>query len=144
MPARDSMPHSTVCATPSPPAACQFVSTSTVRRSIARRNWRGLPPPLGTLSVHSRPNHPEGRSKIERFFRTVREQFLANLDPKHPLSVEEVNDRLGGYYWVPDGIVVTGARTSASTAELTAASATASSALLAENGADALSTTTAP
>ena len=38
---------------------------------------------LGTLSVHSRPNQPEGRGKIERFFRTVREQFLANLDPKH-------------------------------------------------------------
>src|SRR5260370_42422687 len=37
---------------------------------------------LGTLIIHSRPYQPEGRGKIERFFRTSREQFLANLDPK--------------------------------------------------------------
>jgi transposase InsO family protein len=53
---------------------------------------------LGTLIVHSRPYQPEGRGKIERFFRTVREQFLANLDPKHLLSVEELNDRL--WIWI--------------------------------------------
>jgi len=49
---------------------------------------------LGILIVHSRPYQPEGRGKIERFFRTLREQFLANLDPKHPLCLEELNDRL--------------------------------------------------
>jgi len=48
--------------------------------------------------VHSRPYQPEGRGKIERFFRTVREQFLANLDPKHALSLEELNDRL--WIWI--------------------------------------------
>jgi transposase InsO family protein len=53
---------------------------------------------LGTLIVHSRPYQPEGRGKIERFFRTVREQFLANLDPKHQRSVEELNDRL--WIWI--------------------------------------------
>ena len=41
---------------------------------------------LGTLVIHSRPYQPEGRGKIERCFRTVREQFLANLAPKRPLS----------------------------------------------------------
>jgi putative transposase len=49
---------------------------------------------LGTLIIHSRPYQPEGRGKIERCFRTMRQQFLANLDPKHPLSLEELNDRL--------------------------------------------------
>ena len=53
---------------------------------------------LGILIVHSRPYQPEGRGKIERFFRTVREQFLANLDPKHALSLEELNDRL--WIWI--------------------------------------------
>jgi putative transposase len=53
---------------------------------------------LGTLIVHSRPYQPEGRGKVERFFRTVREQFLANLDPKHVLSLEELNDRL--WIWI--------------------------------------------
>jgi putative transposase len=31
---------------------------------------------LGIRLVHSRPGKPEGRGKIERFFRTVRDQFL--------------------------------------------------------------------
>jgi len=49
---------------------------------------------IGTLIIHSRPYQPEGRGKIERCFRTVREQFLANLDPKRLLSLDELNDRL--------------------------------------------------
>src|SRR6202035_6096167 len=31
---------------------------------------------LGIRLIHSRPGKPEGRGKIERFFRTVRDQFL--------------------------------------------------------------------
>jgi len=53
---------------------------------------------IGTLIIHSRPYQPEGRGKIERCFRTVREQFLANLDPKRTLSLEELNDRL--WAWI--------------------------------------------
>jgi putative transposase len=53
---------------------------------------------LGILIIHSRPYQPEGRGKIERCFRTVREQFLANLDPKHPLALDELNDRL--WVWI--------------------------------------------
>jgi putative transposase len=34
---------------------------------------------LGIKLVHSTPGRPEGRGKIERFFRTVRDQFLAEL-----------------------------------------------------------------
>ncbi len=56
---------------------------------------------LGTLIIHSRPYQPEGRGKIERCFRTVRDQFLANLDPKRRLTLDELNDRL--WAWT-DGI----------------------------------------
>jgi putative transposase len=34
---------------------------------------------LGIRLVHSKPGRPEGRGKIERFFRTVREQFLVEI-----------------------------------------------------------------
>ena len=34
---------------------------------------------LGVRLVHSTPRRPEGRGKIERFFRTVREQFLVEI-----------------------------------------------------------------
>jgi transposase InsO family protein len=53
---------------------------------------------LGTLIIHSRPYQPEGRGKIERCFRTVREQFLANLDPQRRLSLDELNERL--WAWI--------------------------------------------
>lgn len=53
---------------------------------------------LGTLIVHTPPYQPEGRGKIERYFRTVRDQLLTNLDPKQSLSLEELNDRL--WTWI--------------------------------------------
>ena len=49
---------------------------------------------MGMLIVHTPPYHPEGRGKIERFFRSLREQFLNNLDRKQTLSLEELNERL--------------------------------------------------
>jgi transposase InsO family protein len=48
---------------------------------------------LGILIVHTPPYQPEGRGKIERYFRTVRDQFLTNLDRKQSLSLEPLNDR---------------------------------------------------
>ena len=42
---------------------------------------------IGMLIVHTPPYQPEGRGKIERFFRSVREQFLNNLDRKQTLSL---------------------------------------------------------
>lgn len=56
---------------------------------------------LGILIVHSPPYQPEGRGKIERWFRTVREQFLANLDRKQVLTVETLNTRFGS--WIDNG-----------------------------------------
>jgi putative transposase len=53
---------------------------------------------LGILITHTPPYQPEGRGKIERFFRTVREQFLANLDRKCLLTLEALNERL--WTWI--------------------------------------------
>ena len=53
---------------------------------------------LGILVVHTPPYQPQGRGKIERYFRTVREQFLANLDRKQPLSLDELNARF--WAWI--------------------------------------------
>ena len=48
---------------------------------------------IGILIIHTPPYQPEGRGKIERFFRTVREQFLSCLDTKHLLSLDDLNER---------------------------------------------------
>jgi len=45
---------------------------------------------IGILIVHTPPYRPEGRGKIERFFRSVREQFLDSLDPQALLSIEQL------------------------------------------------------
>jgi putative transposase len=42
---------------------------------------------LGIKLVHSAPGRPQGRGKIERFFRTVREQFLVELDEQAAASI---------------------------------------------------------
>jgi hypothetical protein len=49
---------------------------------------------VGMLIVHTPPYQPEGRGKIERFFRSCREQFLNNLDRKPTLTLEQLNERL--------------------------------------------------
>jgi putative transposase len=48
---------------------------------------------LGIRLIHSTPGRPQGRGKIERYFRTVREQFLVEItgnpegDPsRHPIT----------------------------------------------------------
>jgi putative transposase len=46
---------------------------------------------LGIRLIHSRPGRPEGRGKIERFFRTVREQFLGEVAHHPPGSVDDLN-----------------------------------------------------
>jgi putative transposase len=43
---------------------------------------------LGIKLVHSQPGRPEGRGKIERFFRTVRGQFLAELTEARAAQVK--------------------------------------------------------
>jgi putative transposase len=46
---------------------------------------------LGVKLVHSRPGKPEGRGKIERFFRTVRDQFLVEAGDGEIAGLAEMN-----------------------------------------------------
>jgi putative transposase len=46
---------------------------------------------LGIRLVHSRPGRPEGRGKIERFFRTVRDQFLVEIAVNAPPDFDGLN-----------------------------------------------------
>jgi len=48
---------------------------------------------LGIVLVHSRPFKPKGRGKIERFFRTVRQQFLSILDRDTISSLQDLDMR---------------------------------------------------
>jgi len=60
-----------------------FVSTQTQRILDA----------LQVFLIHSKPGRPQGRGKIERFFRTVREMFLRPLDSSSIKSIEDLNAR---------------------------------------------------
>lgn len=46
---------------------------------------------LGIRLIHSRPGRPEGRGKIERFFRTVRDQFLVEVTSRGVADLVEMN-----------------------------------------------------
>jgi putative transposase len=48
---------------------------------------------LGIVLVHSRPYTPKGRGKIERYFRTVRQQFLSVLDCSSLASLQDLDMR---------------------------------------------------
>jgi transposase InsO family protein len=61
---------------------------------------------LGIALIHSRPHQPEGRGKQERWFRTVRAQFLTRLTPADTHSLEALNRCLwtwieGEYHQTP-------------------------------------------
>ncbi len=46
---------------------------------------------LGIRLIHSTPGRPEGRGKIERVFRTVRDQVLVEFEDRPPASLEDLN-----------------------------------------------------
>lgn len=61
---------------------------------------------LGIALIHSRPHKPEGRGKQERWFRTVRAQFLTRLTPADTESLDALNRSLwtwieGEYHQTP-------------------------------------------
>lgn len=47
---------------------------------------------LGIKLSHSRPGEPEGRGKIERFFRTVRSQFLVEIEHRGIDDLDRLRD----------------------------------------------------
>jgi len=49
---------------------------------------------LGIALIHARPYRPQGKGKIERFFRTLRAQLLTRLATEDTQSLEALNRRL--------------------------------------------------
>jgi transposase InsO family protein len=61
---------------------------------------------LGIALIHAKPYTPQGKGKMERWFRTVRMQYLATLAPEHRTSLEAMNRALsvwieGEYHHAP-------------------------------------------
>ncbi len=52
---------------------------------------------LGITLIHARPYQPQGKGKQERFFRTVRMQFLAALSAASLVSLEALNRAFWGW-----------------------------------------------
>ncbi len=53
---------------------------------------------LGVALIHARPYQPQGKGKQERWFRTVRAQFVSRLTPADTDSLDALNRRL--WAWV--------------------------------------------
>lgn len=53
---------------------------------------------LGVALIHARPYQPQGKGKQERWFRTVRAQFVSRLTPADTDSLDNLNRRL--WAWV--------------------------------------------
>lgn len=61
---------------------------------------------LGVALIHARPHQPQGKGKIERFFRTLRATLLTQLGADDTASLEALNRRLwafieGEYHHTP-------------------------------------------
>ena len=52
---------------------------------------------LGIALIHARPHQPQGKGKIERWFRNVRSQLLTQLTGDDTSSLEALNRRLWAY-----------------------------------------------
>ncbi len=52
---------------------------------------------LGIALIHARPFQPQGKGKIERFFRTLRAQLLTRLGEQDTRSLEALNRRLAAW-----------------------------------------------
>jgi transposase InsO family protein len=61
---------------------------------------------LGVALIHARPHQPQGKGKIERWFRTVRAQLMSQLSAADTASLDTLNRRLwafieGEYHHTP-------------------------------------------
>jgi transposase InsO family protein len=52
---------------------------------------------LGVALIHARPFQPQGKGKIERFFRTCRAQLIARLTDQDTANLAALNRRLAGW-----------------------------------------------
>lgn len=60
-------------------------------------HFEGITASLGIALVHARPYKPQGKGKIERWFKTIRTSFLPDY---HPGTLERLNQDL--HQWVND------------------------------------------
>ncbi len=58
------------------------------------RTLQGICARLGVHLIFCRPYAPEGKGKLERWHRTVREQFLGELDERRITELDDLNARL--------------------------------------------------
>ena len=52
---------------------------------------------LGIALIHARPYQPQGKGKLERWFRTLRSQLLTRITSEDTASLEALNRRLWAY-----------------------------------------------
>mgnify|MGYP001819892150 CR=1 FL=1 len=52
---------------------------------------------LGLALIHARPFQPQGKGKIERYFKTVRAQLISRLTAEDTASLDALNRRLGAW-----------------------------------------------
>lgn len=52
---------------------------------------------LGIALIHATPRSPQGKGKMERWFRTVRMQLMPVIDAAAPLSIETMNRKLAAW-----------------------------------------------
>jgi putative transposase len=52
---------------------------------------------LGIRLVHSRPYRPQGRGKVERLFRFIRERFLVEIEAAGVATLQELNDKFAAW-----------------------------------------------
>ena len=61
---------------------------------------QGICARLGIVLIHCRPYSPTAKGKLERWHRTLREQFLSELDERHIGDLADLNARL--WAWVEE------------------------------------------
>lgn len=71
-------------------------------------SMQGICARLGIRLVYCRPYHPEGKGKLEKWHRTVRDQFLSEVDFKQIHGLDDLNARLWAwlarlYHTAPHG-----------------------------------------
>ena len=59
---------------------------------------QGICARLGIHLIFCRPYAPEGKGKLERWHRTLRDQFLGELDERHITDLDDLNARL--WAWI--------------------------------------------
>jgi len=52
---------------------------------------------LGVALIHARPYQPQGKGKMERWFRTLRAQLISRLTPADTHSLDSLNRRLWAF-----------------------------------------------